>query len=288
MGEAKDIIEIKPGLYGISIDVRELFRRWFFKKESDPISLIPKRFFEIFKMHDVSVSQIPRLIHGLTLDQLQTVDTLLPILTPDHLHDTAKLFGIRQEWLEGTSDTIYNTYNCYKNSWEFFRILQEVDVASFNFPVVAFTSVKRLDASSNSDQPIVIVMREKCADLNGHSIQRYFIHNQYLWSYEKSRIQLKAMIRVFYQRYETPVPIFQIDDQTLKELGEGRMFPCSLYRNSTRMKDADLEDYSLSRKESRKSKELDELLMVLHYIRRHNLESAELARFESSKHLSGM
>jgi len=272
MESKKDIIEIKPSIYGIGLNLRELWRRYFSKQKEDPITIVASRFLKVFHDHGVAVTEIPRLIPEVSLEQLRNTESLIKALTPEILDKVSKLFHIRRAWLDGTTSVIYDIHPSYKNPWAFFEDVETLNVDSFAFPLVAFCSVKSLDYKSDSDQYLLLVLREACAQLGEKTIYRYRIHDQFLWGYWKSRIQLKAMMRIWYKKFETPVPIYQIDKNILSKMEEGKIIPHLYYLKSSRIKDGYLEDYSLIPEESVKSKDLDEMPTVFQYIDAFKLE----------------
>lgn len=269
-GIREDVIDLKPNIGGIGINLNALWRWWHSKP--NPLTIVPERFLKLFREHNVAVSQIPRLIPGLTLEQLSSPELLLQVLTPKHLKRAAELFGIRLAWLEGTSKVIYDIHPSYKNPWAFFEDYKTLKVDPFAFPVVGFTSAKKLDWRSDKDQPIVLVMREKCAQLGEKDIYRFRIHDQFLWGYWKSRIQLKAMMRVLYKQSEIPVRIYRVDASILKQMEEGRLIPGPYYRHGKWVRDIELEDFSLMPSESAQAKDPEELPTVLEYIEAFQLE----------------
>jgi hypothetical protein len=273
----EDIFEFKLPLAGVAdINLRALFRRFQKKKDANPVVLVAKRFLQIFQDHDVAISQIPRLIPQLSLDQLRNIDSLLPALTPEILQQAAELFQVRREWLEGTSDVIYNRYYCYKNPWRFFEDLKTLNIDDFGFPLVFFCSAKILDGTKGRQQRLVPVLREECAKLGEKIIYRYRIYDDgWDWGYWKCRIQLKAMIRIWWMKYELPVPVIHINKKELNEIESGHFVPHIYFKHRRRAAESSLEDYSMSPDESAVSKEVEELPLVTEYIRAYKLEQAE-------------
>jgi hypothetical protein len=72
-------------------------------KKNDSVNLIVQRFLQAFQDHGIEASQIPRLLPLLKLDDLQSPEKLLVALTPEILDQTAKLFCISPQWLEGVT-----------------------------------------------------------------------------------------------------------------------------------------------------------------------------------------
>jgi hypothetical protein len=271
----EDILELKPGLYGVSLNLRALFRR--LKGNSvDPLLVVPSRVFQVFDNHGVAVSQIPRLIPELSLSQLRSLDTLLNALTPDIIQKIANLFGVQRKWLEGTTDVIYDgSYYCYKDPWKFFKEIETFKIEPFEFPLIAFTAESKFDYTSGRDQFVLLVQREKCAELDDKTIYRYRIIDQFLWGYFKSRTQLKAMMRIWYLKYQIPVSIFRVDKETLKFMEAGKIVPHKHMWGSRRSKHENLEDYALTPAESRVSKEEADLPEVFEYIKLFKLDNME-------------
>lgn len=265
----EDIIEIKPSFYGIGLNINALWRR--FRSKPDPVTIVARRFLQVYQDHGVAISQIPRLVSQLSLEQIRNPESLLPALTPEILQQTADLFRIQWKWLDGTTKTIYDRRYCYKDPWAFFEDLKTLKIDEFDFPLVAFCSSGKLDSTNHRDQPVVLVLREKCAQLDDQTIYRYHIQDEFYWGYWKTRIQLKAMIRVWYRKFQIPVPIYRVEPKILEEIKTGRVVPHPFYRNR-RLKGADLEDYSLLPSESRQSKDAEEMGMVFEYIEAYKLK----------------
>ncbi len=274
--DKEDILELKiPVLPGVlDINIRE-FLRWFKKKpneKEDDVLIVPKRVLQIFENHNVAVTQIPRLIPKLSLEQVSNPETLLSALTIEVLQEISDLFQIQRKWLEGTTDIIYNChYYCYKNPWKFFKDLETLKIGIFDRPMVAFSSVSKFDNNSNKDQPILLVQREKSADLDDKPVYRYRIIDQFLWGYFKTRIQLKAMMHIWYKKYEIPVNIYHVDKKILEGMEAGKIVPDSYIRNSKQLRNIGLEDFSLSFEEDRLAKETEELDEVMEYIKAYKL-----------------
>ena len=84
----------------------------FFRTNTEkPLSLVAKRFLQVFHEHGVEAPQIPRLLSKVALSDLQSHEQLLKILTPDLLDQVAKLFGIRSAYLGNMAARSRNTYS---------------------------------------------------------------------------------------------------------------------------------------------------------------------------------
>lgn len=101
--------------------IRDFFQRITGKTEPPSVGLVADRFLQVFREHGVEASQIPRLLHQIRLDDLKSEQSLLAVLDHGILNQTAELFGVRLEWLEGVDDTIYEYHSCYKEPEIFFE-----------------------------------------------------------------------------------------------------------------------------------------------------------------------
>jgi hypothetical protein len=277
-----DIIEIKPGFGGVALDVRALFRQFGKKDNHGPVTVVAQRFLQLFQDHGVAISQIPRMIPQLTLDKLRSSEALLPSLTPDVLESAATLFGVRLSWLEGVDDRIYESYYCYKQPSLLFEDLATLSLPTNGFAMRTLSSTKKLDCRSGRRQILALVLVEKVQNLGEEEILRYRIYdNEWGWSHPPCRVQLKAMARLFFQIHKRPVPLHQVNPETLQAIIDGKCVP-HIALQGCLLTNPSLEDFALSSGESVKYKEADELPAVLDYIRKYELD--KLAQLAYQKH----
>jgi len=262
-------------MWGLKVNVFEVARRLLGKKLLNPAEVVAKRFLQIFHDHGIPTAQIPRLISKITLEKIQSTDTLVAALSNEILDEAADLFGVRRSWLDGDGDQIYDCYHCYKDPRRFFEDIKSLQIDTFDWPLAAFCSVSTLDCKSVREQIIVPVFREKCAKLGEQTIYRYRIYDDgWNWGYWKTRIQMKAMIRIWDKQFKAPVPVFRVSRKNLEGLLSGNLVPHACYQRITRLMGFNLEDFSLFPHESRVSKEPEELAEVLEYIKAHKLEES--------------
>ncbi|HYG35485.1 MAG TPA: hypothetical protein VEC99_11905 [Clostridia bacterium] len=279
-----DIVEIKPEvsiLPGVKLNIRALLRRLTRQAEADPIAAVAHRFLHLFQEHGVPIGQIPRLVPQLTLDKLRTTESLLPALTGDVLDLTANLFGVQRSWIEGASDCIYDCLWCYKRPEQFFEDLASSQIRGVFYPIRALFCTKTLDRTDSREQPIALILMEKVADLADEKVFRYRIYcDEWDWGYWKCRIQLKAMARLVDKELSNRIPLYRTDRKTLKEICSGkRVPPTSALRRPTN--DLSLEDFALGPEDTKCSKEIEELPIVLEYIKNNALD--KIARRELRK-----
>ncbi|MDV6345710.1 hypothetical protein [Nitrosomonas sp. Is37] len=240
----------------------------------NPVNLIPQRFILAFKDHGIVASQIPRLLPQIQLSNLKSENTLLQVLNYEILEQTAQLFGIRRQWLEGVDNQIYEFHSCYKDPAVFFNDLisfcHRKDTSLF-LPVRAFTTRKGLDFTDTEYQPLALVLSEQIATLDDKDIFRYHIFNdEWDWSYAPTRIQVKAMVRLVSAVINVQIPLYVIEPNDIEALFGSTIIPGCLIGNRL-ISDPSLEDFTISGYPI--SRETDELPEVLKYIEEHELRS---------------
>jgi hypothetical protein len=260
---------------GVTLDMNALWRMMTSKKElPNPVLAVAVRFLKVFEWHGVRVTQIPYLLPQVTLDRLVTLESLLPVLNGETLDQTAALFGVQREWLDGVRWRMYESVRCYKQPQNFFATLAGVDFNKvFNIcPLKAVYSTP-LTARPYKDEPIVLVLREFIREIGDTTVYKYTICDDWDWSYPKTRLQLKALIRLAYTVFGIEVvPLFQVEKKVLKGMADEIVVPGDhVYGPCTT--DPSLEDYISFPDEHPHAKECDELPVVLDLIERYELEA---------------
>lgn len=268
-----DIIELKPGIGPVRINVRALLRSMARDKVNRQSTAVAQRFVQLFEAHGVAVNQIQHFLPEITLDKIKCRDSLLGSLTHEVLDRAAQLFRVRRCWLDGVDDQVYECRSCYKAPERFFQDLEEwTDCNSPDVPVRAICSRRSLDFSSSRPQPLVIVLVHKLRELGDLDIERYCVYTDGLdWSHAGCRIQIKAMIRIINERLHRPVPLYVARSKQIEQLNRGELVPRNLLRGPF-LTEPSLEDYSMASDESAVAKECEELPDVLEYISVRGLE----------------
>lgn len=252
--------------------VRALKRRMTTDKATTGPALVAKRFIELFADHGVQLTQIPHFLPQVGLNALSSAEKLLLALTSPVLDQTAELFGVRREWLDGVSNVMYKCRHCYKAPVRFFEDLREVHYDDSWFCVRALTTTMELDRNGNVGQNIVLVMLKTLKRTHDDEIYSYAVYgDEWDWSYAPSRIQLKAMARLVYLATDCPVPLFKVPRLALEKFREGLVVPRALTEGCL-ITHPSLDDYALSPEESGQAREPEELDRVLKYIETKGLE----------------
>lgn len=261
----------------VLIRFNKLLKNMAGKEQAHPVHRVAQRFLQIFRDHGVEAAQIPRLIPEVTLDALKSEETLLAVLSPEILDKTAKVFGIRCQWLENVDDNIYEGLWCYKQPSQFFEhlaMLQGRPNYDYSLcPVRVLTTTKNLDCNDPREQSLLLVLVENIVELGDRWIYRYHVfHDGWDWGYSPSRIQLKAMARTVFKTFHTPVPLFVISPDDLERVREGKKVPGG-FLHGCLLTEPSLEDFALQRSESVKAREVEEMTAVLRYIDDNNFRS---------------
>lgn len=264
-----EILQLKPNLYGVGIDLRALFKSLGFGKKPapDPVELVAQRFLQAFLDHGVAVTRIPRLVDGVTLESLRGIDELIKVLTPSVLEATAALFGIQRAWLEGTANTIYPRRHVYQDLPAFLSLLPSGESASIRAPLRALCS-SPLDYAADRHQPLALVILEQVAMLDDDVVPRFTVINDvWDWSYRPARLQAKAMARIGFEKFGL-VPLYCVSEERLESILNGEAVPHEVVAGTT-VTDPSLEDYLLPPAASAVAKEVEELAEVLCYLEEH-------------------
>lgn len=253
----------------------QFLKRFSRSKKTQSLDVVAQRFCQIFQDHGVERSQIPRLVPQIKLADLKSQEVLLSALTPAILDQTANLFGIRPEWLEGIDDEIYPHRYCYKAPDILLELLatltSRASPDSNHFPLRVLVGSRHLDSKADREQLLVPVVLEKIAELGDEPIYRYYIFNDgFNWGYEPGRIQLKAMVRMVYKALRAPVPLMVIKPAELQGVLDRKRISRQ-FLDGCLVTTPSLEDFSLTTQESAVAAEVDEMPKVLEYIEEYRL-----------------
>jgi len=217
----KWVVELLKTLISFTKIIKNLFIP---KEVVTELSTVASRFVDLFENHEVHRNQIPRFFgNGLTLNDVETNEKLLPKLTPDILQVVADLFAVRIEWLEGVDNKIYPVHEFYKHPEQYAAFLHKLN-ADEDHRVIAKLV---WSTDSNYEQDAVLVLEEQFDYLGNESISRYHICGGWVNKYWKSRADLTACVAItlkqrgFIQSFLTSARIDQFS--------EGKGFVSDLY-----------------------------------------------------------
>lgn len=239
-------------------------------------NIVCQRFLDVFKLHGVATSQIPRLLPKLKLADLQSAEKLIDVLDPELIDQVAKIFGVRVKWIEGVDDQIYDYLASYKEPKVILDQINTVlanGTSKWDQPIRILTTRKKLDRNSDAPQDLAPVVVEKIVDLGEEPVFRYHVYRDgFPWDHPPARIELKAAARIIYKRLGITVPLYEISKKEMDALLEGRTIP-EFLRDACHVSTPSLEDYALAKTESSSAKEDEELAEVLRYIEGQGLSN---------------
>jgi len=228
------------------------------------------------------LGEISNLLPQVNLEMLARSGGLIDLLTPELLDQTAALFKIRRHWLSGEGDQIYDLHHCYKRPESFFADIGAAARGTAH-PVIAVSASNKLNSKNTARQSLVLIVAERLDGKNPANRCRYAIYgDDWRWGDRKSRIQLKAMGRVFFDVLGRIIPLCRVDQRMLLQIRAGRRVPWSCLQDPDQY--LSLEENPAKGHQQAQNQEWNELEEVAKYIDRHDLR--RLAR-ERLHHFEG-
>jgi len=200
-----------------------------------------ERFVEIYKAHGIERTQIPRFLGeggGLTLSDVSNNEKLLHALSEKVIEDTCFRFGVSREWLDGKDVPIWPCLYYDKNLKGFIDFLESLRADFDYIEGFAIKCEKDKLKKDGADYPIALVFRGRI-DHWGHpgeeSIWRYYpLQGTQYWSYDRTRIQIKAMVLTAWQ-FNIHIGGSELPQAQVEELIEGNIFPGPLLDHLSRV-----------------------------------------------------
>lgn len=204
---------------GLSI-LDRIKKKFFGKKESNTQPVIIKRFLALFENHGVHQNQIPRFFDGgIELPDLHSNERLLEKLTEDVLEKACDMFGVKREWLDGDSDTIYEVKGFYKNVPEFEQHIKSIKQRP--------TDVERVYVLSPENpcwnDSVLLIFESLIKAIGDKYIYRYDFVNFDSACYWKTRAYLTACVGLCYKN-EIPPFGYYLPSKVVNNLTEGGQF----------------------------------------------------------------
>lgn len=258
----------------------DVLRKLFRPRTKNSITLIAERFLLVFEANNIETSHIPRLIPQIRYEDLGSPKQLLSALTPEVIDATAKLFGVQSQWIEGVTETVYESFWFQRDPKAFlshFAPAFTLGNPETWFPLRILTTSMQLDRHSSDEQLLLPVIVENLTRIGDDSIYRCRVCSTHFdWSNARSRIELKAIALLVYRRLNTPIPMSRITPEEMNRLTDGAALPSVVLRRVV-ITNPSLEDYVLTPQQSRVAKESDELHAVLSYLEAEGLDQSVFA-----------
>lgn len=161
------------------------------------VHALAARFIELFRSHGIERTQIARFLgpdSGITLADLSDDERLIAKLDDGLLATVCERFGVRREWLEGTSKQIYPLHNFYKHPEEFLKFVECLRGNNSGDRIMGVL------LSPTDDGAALIILQETIGYVGEKEIYRYHLCNRWAFTYWKARAYLTACIAIAWKR----------------------------------------------------------------------------------------
>ena len=237
------------------------------------------RFIEVFEAHDVHRNEIPILIpkeFGVTYQSLSHVENIIGVLQPELIDWVCATFGIRRDWLVRNEQPIYDTRrrDYYNNGQKLLGLLKDLrSQHREKLEVYIYKDVKELNSQDERRQHVNILLTFPAASLGDKVINRYVpTSTLWDWGYERSRYQLKGVVRVCCQR-NLYFSGYNLSSKAIEELSGGRIFPKKII-DEVRVMSWRPDYYTDTASESMIAREVEEIEAVIEHIKERRYSEA--------------
>ncbi|ELE8119471.1 hypothetical protein ACOIPL_001332 [Vibrio fluvialis] len=176
--------------------IERIYKPFKSKKEQEPLQteLLSTRLVKAFEAHGVHRNQIPKVLgFELTVNDVFSDEKFLSVLTEEVLDSACNLLGIKRDWLDGASKKIYETYDFYKHPYDFIDFIHQLIERSGTDKIDGvLLTVRNSDRRSET----LLIIQEVIGHINDKPFYRYYLCNNWVFSYWKSRAYLTACVAV--------------------------------------------------------------------------------------------
>lgn len=201
------------------------------------VNALLTRFIDLLKAHGIERTQIPRFWgaqFNLSLVDVSTDVNLLNCLNEELLCTVCNKFGVDRAWLEGKSARIYPYLDFYQNMPRFIDFMYDLTKRHKDIRAIAIKSPDDKLKKGGRSSAIALLFETKIAGLDDEPIYKYIVSSDnWDWSYEKSRIQFKAMVFVAWQ-FNVVIKGSVLPKKAIESLLAGEVFPGPLVDNISR------------------------------------------------------
>lgn len=171
------------------------------------VDLMLNRFFKLFSLHDIHINEIPKVIDkkfNITYYDISSKKNLLNKISNELLEWLASFFSININWLLGQDSYMYEIHHFDKDIFGFCKMLNSIskEYDDYDIHLIKDSELnKEVDETNKSRQHIYPVCEIKILELNGKSVYKYIIFEDYYWDYKRTRIELKVLIYLIYKKH---------------------------------------------------------------------------------------
>lgn len=188
------------------------------------VHALADRFVELFRAHGIERTQVPRFLgpeFGITLSDLVNDERLIGKLDDNIIQQVCDRFGVRREWLEGTSEEIYPVHSFYKRPEEYEQFLTDLLKRSKSGKIGGWAL--RVAQPSSQETDALILLEEQIGSVGEKGIYRFHICNSWVYKYWKSRAYFAACIAISWRR-KVYLSGREVDEAWLMSVCEGKHF----------------------------------------------------------------
>lgn len=187
-------------LLAAAFTTKDWWLPWMSRKEKREAHArgIASRVIHVFEAHGVHRNQIPRFFgHGLTLEDVQRDECLLPKLTDALLEEVCKTFALRREWLDGADENAYEVHCFYKHPEDFASFIDDLKAENPDGVIdgVVIAPVERV-----GEARALLVLEEQVGWVGDTPIFRYHLCDEWVFSYWKCRAYLAACVAIAWRK----------------------------------------------------------------------------------------
>lgn len=190
------------------------------------------RFIRVYTSHGMSINQISSFVDpafGLKVSDFKNKDSILEVIDDEILNWTCNTFCIERDWLDGTSEEIYQYRDYYKDVKGFIRLFVKLKNEYHNGFEIYLIKDRELDPNlfSHTENQVIIILRYPLKNINRKIIYAYVpISTQWVWGYENARYQLKSIIYICNKLHPcTYIKGRGMDMETINKISGGQTFP---------------------------------------------------------------
>lgn len=192
---------------------------------------LAERYLLVYKSHNIEHAQIPKVVKntsGLSFADLSSNTALLKALNDTILSKTCAQFGIQREWLEGGNVPIYSSLCFDKQLREYIHFLTRLSTVHSHIQGFAIKCPEDQLKKDGPDYDIALLFRGDIGDWSqgdGEPLWRYYpLEDHNFWGYQRTRLQLKAMIHIA-NLFHVFISGCQMTQDEIKQVREGTIFP---------------------------------------------------------------
>lgn len=166
-------------------------------------------------------------------------NSIIPKLNDDLLRWVSLEFGIRRSWFDekdeiSSSRYMYDSIDCYKYTGAFIslfsKLIDEVPVYGYKqylevYFLKTFKDFKGDKSGGNGRADVLVIVSVKIGNTTTNDVNKYILITPNLsWDYEKSRHDIKRMIRIADRLGLTTIG-YDISENEYYEIGSGEVVP---------------------------------------------------------------